>query len=196
MLRKEIRLLQKRLGITTIMVTHDQEEALTMADRILIIDQERLVQHGTPRQVYDKPAAPFVANFVGAMNFIEGAEKIDNSVYGIGDIRLHVTGENGTHRLPAGSRVTIAIRPEDVMLQQDSSAPNLIETKVEAVEYRGSLFRLDLKLFASKDKKLNIAADVPSEMVRRLVIDLNKRLPVQLPIDRLCVYREGTETTH
>jgi iron(III) transport system ATP-binding protein len=188
MLRSEIRQLQQRLGITTIMVTHDQEEALTMADRILIIDQGRLVQDGTPRQVYDKPATPFVANFVGAMNFIADATKIDNGVYGIGEARLQVSGENGTRRLPAGSRVTVAIRPEDVILRQDPSAPNLLQTRVKAMEYRGSLFRIDLKLPPSVRQNATITADVPSEMVQRLGIAIDARLGVHLPADRLRVY--------
>jgi iron(III) transport system ATP-binding protein len=188
MLRSEIRQLQQRLGITTIMVTHDQEEALTMADRILIIDQGRLVQDGTPRQVYDKPATPFVANFIGAMNFIEGATKIEAGIYGLGDARLDVTGENGTRRLPVGSRVTIAIRPEDVMLRHDASAPNSLETRVAGMEYRGSLFRIDLTLPDSVNTATTITADVPAETVRRLGIEPDKRLPVHLPIDRLRVY--------
>jgi iron(III) transport system ATP-binding protein len=195
MLRGEIRQLQQRLGITTIMVTHDQEEALTMADRILVIDQGRLVQDGTPRQVYDKPATPFVANFIGAMNFIKGATKIGNGVYGIGDTRLKITGENGPRRLPAGSRVTIAIRPEDVMLRHDPSAVNSMETWVRGMEYRGSLFRIDLMLPGSGTTPATITADVPSETVRRLGITLDKTLPVHLPVDRLRVYETGAGET-
>ena len=190
-LRSEIRQLQQRLGITTIMVTHDQEEALTMADRILVIDRGRLVQDGTPNQVYDKPATPFVANFIGAMNFIEGAEKIDSGVYGIGETRLTVTGENGTSRLPAGSRVTIAIRPEDVMLRHDPTATNLLETRVAGLEYRGSLFRIDLTWPATLEKAATITADVPAETVRRLDIVQEKPLSVYLPVDRLRVYTEA-----
>ncbi|BBO78358.1 Fe(3+) ions import ATP-binding protein FbpC [Desulfosarcina widdelii] len=187
-LRSEIRQLQQRLGITTIMVTHDQEEALTMADRILVIDRGRLVQDGSPNQVYDRPATPFVANFIGAMNFIEGAEKIDSGVYGIGKTRFAVTGENGTSRLPAGSRVTIAIRPEDVMLRHDPTAINLLETRVAGMEYRGSLFRIDLSWPATLDKAATITADVPAETVRRLDIVPEKPLSVYLPVDRLRVY--------
>lgn len=188
MLRGEIRQLQQRLGITTIMVTHDQEEALTMADRILIIDQGRVVQDGTPRQVYDKPATPFVANFIGAMNFIEQATKIEPGVYGIGETRLWVNAENGTRRLPAGSRVTLAIRPEDVMLRYGSGAPNLLKTRVAEMEYRGSLFRIDLKLAAPAGREITITADVPAETVRRLEIAPDTTLPVHLPVDRLRVY--------
>jgi iron(III) transport system ATP-binding protein len=195
MLRGEIRQLQQRLGITTIMVTHDQEEALTMADRILIIDQGRLVQDGTPRQVYDKPATPFVANFIGAMNFIEDATKIGTGVYDIGESRLSITGENGTSRLPAGSRVTIAIRPEDVMLRHDPSAANTLETRVRGMEYRGSLFRIDLMLPGSGSSPATITADVPSETVRRLGITLDKTMPVHLPVDRLRVYETSAGKT-
>jgi len=194
MLRGEIRQLQQRLGITTLMVTHDQEEALTMADRILVIDQGRLVQDGSPRQVYDKPATPFVAGFIGAMNFIQDVEKIDSGLYAIGATRLSVAAENGTRRLPAGSRVTIAIRPEDVMLQPPPSAPNLLRTQVESLEYRGSLYRVDLKLAASPENDTLITADVPSETVRRLSIAPSSPLSVHLPVDRLRVYETPART--
>ncbi len=70
-LRSEIRALQQRLGITTIMVTHDQEEALTMADRIVVMEGGRIVQVGTPQEMYHQPASRFVASFVGTMNFLE-----------------------------------------------------------------------------------------------------------------------------
>ena len=190
MLRGEIRQLQRRLGITTIMVTHDQEEALTMADRILIIDQGRLVQDGTPRQIYEKPATPFVANFIGAMNFIKGATKIERGIYGVGTTRLVVSRENGSGHLPPGSRVIIAIRPEDVVFRSDPSAPNSLQTRVEGMEYRGSLFRIDLKLPDTLDPTMTIAADVPAETVRRLGIAPQAALPVHLPVDRLRVYAE------
>ncbi|MEE8622600.1 MAG: putative 2-aminoethylphosphonate ABC transporter ATP-binding protein, partial [Alphaproteobacteria bacterium] len=71
-LRHEVRRLQRRLGITTIMVTHDQEEALTMADRIVVMEQGAIVQVGTPTEIYRDPATRFVADFVGTMNFLPG----------------------------------------------------------------------------------------------------------------------------
>ena len=153
--------------------------------------QGRLVQDGSPRQVYDKPATPFVASFVGAMNFIEGATKVDAGEYRIGDTRLQVSGENGTRRLPAGSRVTLAIRPEDVLLRHDPSAPNRLETRVDGMEYRGSLFRIDLVLSDAVSQATRITADVPAETVRRLDIALDKPLPVHLPVDRLRVYAQN-----
>ena len=71
-LRGEIRALQQRLGVTTIMVTHDQEEALSMADRIVVMNAGRIEQVGTPREVYETPATPFVADFVGKINVLPG----------------------------------------------------------------------------------------------------------------------------
>jgi iron(III) transport system ATP-binding protein len=68
-LRGEIRAIQRELGVTTVMVTHDQEEALTMADKIIVMNEAVVEQAGTPREIYDRPSTPFVANFIGAMNF-------------------------------------------------------------------------------------------------------------------------------
>src|SRR5262249_43133488 len=69
-LRREVRHLQRRLGVTTLMVTHDQDEALTMADRVVVMNQGRIVQDAAPLELYRAPATPFVAGFVGTMNFL------------------------------------------------------------------------------------------------------------------------------
>lgn len=109
-LRSEIRALQQRLGITTIMVTHDQEEALTMADRIVVMENGTIVQIGTPQEIYHCPSSRFVASFVGSMNFI------DTRVINADQICL------GEHPLPlanqgiAGERLQVAIRPESIQL--------------------------------------------------------------------------------
>jgi ABC-type Fe3+/spermidine/putrescine transport system ATPase subunit len=108
-LRGEIRALQQRLGLTTIMVTHDQEEALSMADRIVVMNAGRIEQVGTPRQVYEAPATPFVADFVGKINVLpavtEGGRRCR-----VGALSLAVSGDD----LPAGSPVKLYLRPEDV----------------------------------------------------------------------------------
>jgi len=191
LLRGEIRQLQKRLGITTVMVTHDQEEALTMADRILIIEKGYLVQDGTPHDVYDRPATPFVASFIGAMNFIQGAVKVQDGVYGLGAHQVRVGVENGSAALPAGSKVTIAIRPEDVMIGRGIESTNMLPTKVMTMEYRGAQFRLGLSIGAGDRDGQRLDADVSAEKVRRLEICPEMELPVHLPLNRLRVYGAG-----
>jgi iron(III) transport system ATP-binding protein len=189
MLRSEIRQLQQRLGITTLMVTHDQEEALTMADRILVMDRGRLVQDGSPFDIYDRPATPFVAAFIGSMNFLQNAVKVGEAVYRVGGCDLQVNGENGSQRKAVGSSATIAIRPEDIMIWADRrEAHNTVLTEVQRIEYRGSIFRVGLKLKACSGNTELVEADVPSEKIRRLNISPAMTLPVQLPMDRLRVY--------
>ena len=94
-LRHEIKALQRRLGVTTIMVTHDQEEALTMADRIVVMNQGAIEQVGTPQEIYRTPATAFVADFVGAMNFLRRHARWRPT---------RVTGRRPHLRLPAAGR--------------------------------------------------------------------------------------------
>lgn len=182
-LRSEIRRLQKRLGITTLMVTHDQEEALTMADRILVISDGELVQSGAPDDIYDKPATPFVAAFIGSMNFIPEAVKIEANRYRIGCHDLRITGENGAGALPAGHPVTLAIRPEDVAVPTDDSPrANTLRARIRNIEYRGPLFRISLTLPIGQGAVKGIEADITADKARRM------ELPIHLPEDRLRVY--------
>lgn len=75
-LRGEIRAIQKKLGVTTIMVTHDQEEALTMADKVIVMNNSVVEQVGSPREIYSNPFTHFVAGFIGSMNFLDTAEGV------------------------------------------------------------------------------------------------------------------------
>lgn len=94
-LRGEIKAIQRSLGVTTVMVTHDQEEALTMADRIIVMNQAVVEQIGTPRQVYESPASPFVADFIGSMNFLtEGGAS-----YAIRPEKVELVGRREAHDL-------------------------------------------------------------------------------------------------
>ena len=111
-LRLEIKALQRRLGVTTIMVTHDQEEALTMADRIVVMNHGIIEQVGTPLEIYREPATAFVADFIGTLNFVGGTMAEPGRVR-LGQAELAC--DTGT--FPAGTEVTIALRPEDIVAQ-------------------------------------------------------------------------------
>ncbi|MCW5632598.1 MAG: putative 2-aminoethylphosphonate ABC transporter ATP-binding protein [Rubrivivax sp.] len=116
-LRQEIRSLQRKLGVTTIMVTHDQEEALSVADRIVVMNQGTVEQVGTPMAVYREPASPFVADFVGRVNVLEGTAEAGERV------RIGPTLFECTHGRPRGTKVRIYLRPEDVLARTGTGGP-------------------------------------------------------------------------
>ena len=114
-LRAEIRSLQRKLGVTTIMVTHDQEEALSVADRIVVMNQGTVEQVGTPMQVYREPASPFVADFVGRVNVLNGVAEAGERV------RVGPTLFECAHGRPKGTPVKIYLRPEDVLARTSAT---------------------------------------------------------------------------
>ncbi|HEU5279912.1 MAG TPA: ABC transporter ATP-binding protein [Gaiellaceae bacterium] len=114
-LREEIRRIQTRLGITTIYVTHDQEEALSISDRVAVLSKGRIEQVGTPAEIYGSPATPFVAQFVGTMNRVESIVSLTETGKVMADgSQLDVEAARG--RRP-GERVLLLVRPETVELQ-------------------------------------------------------------------------------
>src|SRR5438552_542520 len=175
-LRQEVRALQRRLGVTTIMVTHDQEEALTMADRIVVMNHGVIEQVGTPSDVYRRPASLFVADFIGAMNFVAGTVVL-------GGIDLACEGDG----LAAGAPVTLAIRPEDIRVGGvQGTEENAVRATVEVMTFLGSFFRVDLGGEALGGTRLR--ADLAVDLVRQLDLAPGRMLPVLLPRRRLRVY--------
>ncbi len=187
-LRVEIRRLHQRLGVTTVMVTHDQEEALTMADRIVVMNQGVIEQVGTPTEVYRKPASAFVADFVGTTNFLPGV------VAGPGHVRfgeINLACELDVHFGP-GNDVTLAIRPEDVVIRNIGPAtPNTFSARVAEVEFLGSFCRVGLAVNGGDPALL---ADFSINAVRDLGIAEGKVMPVALPPDRLRVFPRAPKT--
>jgi ABC-type Fe3+/spermidine/putrescine transport system ATPase subunit len=116
----EIKRLQQSLGVTVIYVTHDQEEALTMSDRVAVMNGGRLMQIGSPRELYDRPATPFVADFIGKMNFLDGtcrtvaADTLTIDLAAGATLSVPAASLRGAARPGAGDAVTLAVRPEDV----------------------------------------------------------------------------------
>ena len=181
-LRHEIRSVQRRLGLTTIMVTHDQEEALTMADRIVVMNHGVIEQVGTPSEIYRAPTTPFVADFVGTMNFLDG------SMAGPGLVRF--AGLNlacPTDGLAANSNVRLCIRPEDVAVRNlDANTPNLLPVEIRALDFLGSFCRATLKPTAGAGSE--IVADFSINLMRDLKLEVGKQLSIALPADRLRVF--------
>ena len=178
-LRHEVKALQQKLGVTTIMVTHDQEEALTMADRIVVMNQGVIEQVGTPQDIYGNPATPFVADFVGSMNFLSGTAIAGGKIR-VGGIEL--TAANDTQ---PGAAAVVCVRPEDVAVRNIApDAANAFTATMEDIDFLGSFWRVHLKGDGFK-----LRADCSANLVRDLDLRAGGRITVALPPEHLLVFR-------
>jgi spermidine/putrescine transport system ATP-binding protein len=139
----ELKDLQERVGITFVYVTHDQQEALTMSDRIGVMNEGRLLQVGRPEDIYERPTSRFVADFIGDINLLEGRRVDSETVELAGGHKIRVVGD------PASSQVTVAVRPERLELMGDSDQPpdrlNRLPGRVVRRTYLGDVigYRVD-----------------------------------------------------
>jgi iron(III) transport system ATP-binding protein len=181
-LRHEIKKLQRRLGVTTVMVTHDQEEALTMADRIVVMNHGVIEQVGTPLEIYREPASAFVADFIGTTNFLEGRLTARERVR-VGELELCC----GTEGLALGADVLVAIRPEDVAVRDIAGGDeNIIEVEIAEIDFLGSFVRA--RLDAPGLGAQGLRADLSINLVRQMDLREGSCLPVTLPRPRLRIY--------
>ncbi len=192
-LRHEVKELQRRLGVTTIMVTHDQEEALAMADRIVVMNHGVVEQIGSPTEVYREPDTLFVADFIGEMNQIPATMASDGTAVRVGSKTLAASGEG----FAEGARIIAAIRPEDVIPHgsgaRSPGAPdivaepdNALEMTIDSMEFLGSFWRTAL---TSADLgQQHLIADFSINAVRRLDISEGGTIEIELPSKRLKVF--------
>ncbi|MCM3630154.1 ATP-binding cassette domain-containing protein [Paenibacillus glycanilyticus] len=157
-LRLEIRRLHEQLGMTTIMVTHDQEEALTMADTVVVMNNAKVIQSGMPEDIYERPNSRFVADFIGAVNFLEASD----------------------------GREALAIRPEHVRISPIHE-PGSYEARIESLEFRGSFYRVTMLVQGPSSRYFpnGIMADVNRSIVKQYQLEKNRRVYVQLPEEHL-----------
>ena len=179
MLRHEIKDLQHKLGVTTIMVTHDQEEALTMADRIVVMNDGFIEQIGTPTEIYNEPATAFVADFIGTMNFLEARVTGPTQIH-IGELGINCLSVPGK----AGDKLLVSIRPEDVVVQDASD--NRLEATIEDIEFLGAYVRAELSNSEMSDH--HFFADFSANQVRRSDLKQGMKLEVGLPKRSLRLY--------
>ncbi|WP_042352662.1 ATP-binding cassette domain-containing protein [Bacillus massiliigorillae] len=160
-LRREIRTIQEKLQITTIMVTHDQDEALSMADKIVVMNNAEVMQVGTPQEVYQTPANPFIADFIGSINFWEDAQTLK------------------TQR---------AIRPEHIRLSNQEG----IFAKVEEMEFRGPIYRIQFKILDQSSDLYGkcIKVDVSIQEVHTFNLSRDATIYISLLAERILTYKE------
>jgi putative spermidine/putrescine transport system ATP-binding protein len=148
-LRAEIRAIQKKLGITAVFVTHDQEEALSISDRIVVMNSGLMEQVGTPFEIYNFPTTVFSANFVGSLN--NGSAEVFDPAKGL----LTVDGvqfESATDlkNRRKGDKVKIAIRPERLSFASEQKKANVVDATIENITFLGSVVRIQLKIGNTK----------------------------------------------
>ncbi len=143
-LRREIRSIQQRLGITTIFVTHDQEEALSMSDRVVVMSGGRADQIGTPFEIYNHPATRFVAGFVGTLNTFD-ATVVDpaNGTVNLGDATVVL---NRPIAASAGANVSLAMRPESATLGLGQPGDVVLTGRITEVQFLGAIIRITADL--------------------------------------------------
>jgi ABC-type Fe3+/spermidine/putrescine transport system ATPase subunit len=143
-MREEIKRLQTELHLTVVFVTHDQEEAMGLSDRILVMHQGRILQAGTPAEVYERPASVFIARFIGGANFLDGV--LSNGHAGPAAIQTPagpLAVRTALAGVASGDRVHVVIRPEAIRLHADTNGtqPNRLPGRIEAAMYTGALTR-------------------------------------------------------
>ena len=180
-LRKQIRDLQRKLGVTTIMVTHDQEEAQTMADRIFVMKDGEIIQSGTPNEIYTKANSPFIASFIGSMNFIPAVVSNSNKVQ-CNNVELSCNTVN----FKQNDSVQIAIRPEDIQIKKENPDDNILPATIKEIEFLGSFQRV---YFESKNLTGDlIMVDIPSSNARKTKLNINQEIDLYFSKEDVRVY--------
>lgn len=178
-LRTEIRILLKSLGVTTIMVTHDQEEAMTIADRVVVINKGVVEQIGAPKEIYRDPKSLFVANFIGTINLLPCRIVDANSVIACG-VTLHCPCAAHT----SGAEMQIAIRPEDIVMHCDADADNCFSVSVDKIEFFGAFSRVHM----IHSSGTVFTADCAGDIMRESSIIDGQVVNICLPHDRFRLY--------
>lgn len=184
-LRRWLRRLHDELHITSVFVTHDQEEALEVADRVVVMNQGRVEQIGAPDEVYDRPATPFVYQFLGNVNLFHG--RIHQGVAQIGNLEL----EAPDHQEAVHAQAVAFVRPHDLELHRHRNGEQDIETIVRYVNAIGPLVRVEL---ARKEVDELIQVELTQERYRELQVKRGERVFVQLKHLRLFL-GEGKQET-
>ncbi len=178
-MRFELKAMQKTLGITFIFVTHDQEEALTMADRIAVMNQGKVLQVGTPEEIYDQPNSQFVADFIGETNFLKGKliDKQDKFGWVEVDSGTKFKAVMTDPGCPLGKEVTVAVRPEKLNLFPSEGLMTYPDSSTDKVDnYKASLLKdPDINLMQAK-----VREDIYIGTDTRYIVGIGEKQNVEL----------------
>ena len=183
----EIKRIQKELGITTIIVTHDHEEAVSLADRVIVMHEGRILQIGAPEEVFDRPNSPFVADFMGFSTFIHGIMGPRSQ----GELRpvlcsgRQVLVSSGIARsIEDGASVLLGIRSENLHLVQQPGE-NTYLGRIDALTYKGTATRLELSGAFAETLYPAVHGYIPQSV--------GQNVYVHIPSQGICVYKTNQE---
>jgi len=176
----ELRQLQQRLGITTILVTHDQREAMTMADFVVVMSEGRTQQMGSPLEIYRHPVNRFVADFIGTSNLLAGTAEDDEEI-SVAGARIRVA--SGRDGLTGGSEVTVSVRPEEVhVLPADAEGENRIPGEISFIRDLGASVEITVDCAGTAVLAITTPKDRPDAGVGdRVMVDLPRAACMALP---------------
>jgi iron(III) transport system ATP-binding protein len=188
-MRSELLLIQRRVGITTLFVTHDQIEALSMSDRVAIMNHGKIVQEGTPRDVYQSPANEFVASFIGSTNLFRGRVTARDAAAGTVVIETGFGAVQAAAPDPSiGDDVMIAIRPEDIVLNPVDSASDA----ASGTNILTGAIEIDLFTGVSVEHHVRVESEVLlSRVGSRSTLRTGDAVRVELPGDAIRVFAMG-----
>jgi spermidine/putrescine ABC transporter ATP-binding subunit len=170
-MRDELRAIQRSVGITTVFVTHDQGEALGLSDRIAVMSRGRIEQLGAPREIYERPASRFVANFIGASTVLRGRAVAEDRVALSPDLTIRVS-VGGVLRV--GEQIELAIRPERVRLAA-AAGEGTAEARIEGLVYQGAMTEVSARLADGQRVRVFVNEPAPMPLAPGQIIHL--RLP-------------------
>jgi iron(III) transport system ATP-binding protein len=162
-MRFELVDLQRRLGRTSVYVTHDQAEAMLMSDRVILMRAGRIVQQGTPRELYERPSCRFAAEFVGNANLLPG--RLENGILSLGALRLNTSAPD------APGDVLACIRPENVQIASDAMGENVFSARIDRVGYLGGVLSCGVQA-----NGVSFRADLPAHTRIRSGDDVHLRI--------------------
>ncbi len=189
-LRNEIKLIQKKLNLTTIMVTHDQTEALSMADRVVVMERGHIAQIGTPFELYENPITPFVADFIGKMNLLKGKYDKKNYVFYYLNNRFLISQNTEYSFL---ENCLLGIRPEDIEIikfrKNIEKEENILRVKIKEITYLGTIFRLTVVLESKLEE--NIFVDVISNQVVSNNLKIGDFIDIKLKKEKIKLFESN-----
>ena len=175
-LRKEICNIQREMNLTTIMVTHDQDEALTMADRIVVMNKAVVMQSGTPEQIYEKPENPFVADFIGSINFFN-AEKgtpygeLKGKTAAVRPEKIEIVREGGMENR----------RPDGMGQLRDEEYDGSLKGMITDIEFRGFYYRILVQAEHVLHGEITLAVDVPFQTAKKQKFKVGEAVSLRIP---------------